>query len=78
MPTATLSAKGQTVIPKPIREHLGLNPGDVLDFVVLENGDILLRPAVSDVKRLRGLLHRPGRPAVTVEQMNQALRRKKG
>ena len=54
MPTSTLTSKGQTVIPKAVRNHLGLQPGDKLDFVVQDNGDVLIRPAVHDVKRLNG------------------------
>jgi len=45
MPPATLSSKGQTVIPKEIRNHLGLQPGDALDIVVQDNGEVLIRPA---------------------------------
>ena len=74
MPTATLTSKGQTVIPKAIREHLGLQPGDALDFVVQDNGEVLLRPATEDIRRLKGLLHRPGRPPVSVAEMNRAIR----
>ncbi len=74
MPTTTLSTKGQTVIPKPIRDHLDLRPGDKLDFVLLDNGDVVIRPAVDDVRKLKGLLRRPGRKPVSVEEMNQAIR----
>ena len=74
MPTATLTSKGQTVIPKAIRDHLGLQRGDALDFVVQDNGDVLIRPATEDIRRLKGLLHRPGRSPVSVGEMNQAIR----
>jgi AbrB family looped-hinge helix DNA binding protein len=40
MPTSTMSSRGQTVIPKAIREHLGLHPGDVIDFVVADDGGV--------------------------------------
>ena len=39
----TLSAKGQVVIPQPIRKTLGLKPGDRLDVESIE-GSIVLRP----------------------------------
>ena len=55
MPTATMSSKGQTVIPKAIRERLGLQPGDAVDFVVQDDGDVVLRPALEDVRRLKVL-----------------------
>ena len=76
MPTSTMSSRGQTVIPKAIREHLGLHPGDVIDFVVGDDGGVLVRPAVEDVRRLKGLLQRPRRGAVPVQAMNQAIRRR--
>ena len=73
MPSATMDSRGQLVIPKDVREHLGLRPGNRLDFIVQDNGDILLRPVVSDVRRLAGILHRPGRKAVSIEKMNRAI-----
>jgi AbrB family looped-hinge helix DNA binding protein len=77
MPTATLTSKGQTVIPKPIRDQLGLRPGDTIDFVVQENGDVLIRPAVQDIRQLKGILHRPGRSPVSVEDMSLAIKSRK-
>ncbi len=77
MPTATLTSKGQTVIPKAIREQLGLKPGDTIDFILQENGDILIRPAAQDVRKLKGMLHRPGQKAVSIEDMNIAIKQRK-
>ena len=70
MPTATITSKGQTVIPKPIRVQLGLKPGDTIDFIIQENGDVLIRPSVQDVRKLKGVLHRPGQKPVSVKEMN--------
>ncbi len=43
MGVTSLSVKGQVVIPKPLREMLGLQPGD--RFIVLREGDaIILKP----------------------------------
>lgn len=78
MPTATLTSKGQTVIPKPIRDQLGLKPGDSIDFIVNDNGDVLIRPAVKDIRALKGLLQRPGQKPVSIEEMNRAIRQRKG
>lgn len=38
-----ISTKGQVVLPSPLREKLGLRPGDSLD-VRLEGDAIVLRP----------------------------------
>jgi antitoxin PrlF len=78
MATATLTTKGQLVIPKPVRDHLHLHPGDTLDFLVQENGDVLIRPAVEDVRRLRGALHKAGRAPVPLAALREAVRRRGG
>ncbi len=78
MATATLTTKGQLVIPKSVRDYLRLHPGDSLDFLVQENGDVLIRPAVEDVRQLRGALHKSGRPPVSLEAMREAIRRRGG
>ena len=44
---STLSVKGQTVIPKEIREALGLKPGTVLAWT-LRDGAVSLRPLPED------------------------------
>jgi antitoxin PrlF len=75
MPSSTLTSKGQTVIPKAIRDRLGLQPGDKIDFVVQDSGDVLIRPAILDVRGLKGLLHRPNLSPVTVQEMNRVIRR---
>jgi AbrB family looped-hinge helix DNA binding protein len=73
---ATVSSRGQTVIPKPVREHLGLHPGDEVEFVMRDDGEVLLKPATEDVRKLKGILHRPGRKPVSLRAMNAAIRRR--
>lgn len=38
-----LSAKSQTVIPKAVRDFLGIKPGDRVEFEIV-NGEVILRP----------------------------------
>lgn len=75
MSTATMTSKGQMTVPKAIRQRLRIGPGDRVDFIVNDDGDIVVRSANSDVRELRGML-RAGRtksaPA-TVEAMNAAI-----
>jgi len=54
MPTVTVSPKFQVVIPKEIREHLALKPGQKLHVMAYE-GRIELVP-VRPAKELRGFL----------------------
>ncbi len=78
MPTATLTSKGQLVIPKPIRDYLHLHPGDRLDFMVQESGDVLMRPAIEDVRKLKGVLHQPGRKPVSLDTLRKVIRQRGG
>lgn len=74
MPATMITAKGQTTIPKEIRDHLNLHPGDRVDFVIKEDGKVFLEPATLDVKELRGILYRPGQQSVTIEEMDRVIR----
>ncbi len=38
MPTTRITTKGQVTVPKSVRTHLGLKPGDVLEFVPDDGG----------------------------------------
>ena len=78
MPTATLTSKGQITLPKRIRELLRLDTGDSVDFIVGADGTIHVRAGRFDVKDLRGLLRKPGRKPVRLEQMDEALRTARG
>jgi AbrB family looped-hinge helix DNA binding protein len=78
MPVATLTSKGQLVIPKAIREYLRLRPGDRLDFIIQDNGEVVIRPAVTDVHELKGILKKPGRKPVSVVAMQKAIRQHVG
>ncbi len=74
MAEATLTSKGQVTIPKSVREHLRIDAGDRVDFVVTEAGDVVLRPARRDIGELRGFLPKP-RKAARIEDMDAAIRR---
>lgn len=77
MPTSTITSKGQTTIPKDIRDRLHLRPGDRLEFVVDDDGRVVVLPATVDAAELAGILKPPSRP-VSVEAMNQAVRKRGG
>lgn len=76
MPSATLTSKGQLTLPKAIRDRLRLGVGDRVDFVVEDDGTVVLRPATADVRELKGFLHRKGIKPLSVEAMNAAIRRR--
>lgn len=73
MSTATLTSKGQITLPKEIREHFHLSEGDRVEFLIAEGGEVLLRPVTSSIRRLFGIVHRPGVPAPAPEEIDQAI-----
>ncbi len=70
---ATVNRKGQTTIPKRIRDLLKLHPGDRIEFVVDATGKVYLYPLNVDVRQLSGLLYRPDRPPVSLEAMDAGI-----
>jgi antitoxin PrlF len=76
MPSATITSKGQLTLPKAIRDLLHLDAGDRVDFVVKDDGTVVLKPATVDVRELRGMLHRKGLKPLTIAEMNAIVRRR--
>ena len=76
MPSSTLTSKGQTTIPKEVRDHLKLQSGDQIDFLIRSDGTVVLRPATLDVRELKGILHRKNRRPVSVNAMTDAIRKR--
>ena len=74
MTVATITSKGQTTIPKAIRDRLRLKTGDQVDFVVEPDGRIVLVPLTVDVAELKGILPRPKKP-VSLADMDRAIRK---
>ena len=73
MTTATMTTKGQITIPLDVRQRLGLDAGDRIEFVELAGGEFVIKPAIDDVRSLKGLLQGPAKP-VSVEDMKAAVR----
>ncbi len=61
MSSSTLTRKGQTTIPKDIRDRLNLKPGDKIKFLVNADGSVRLVAANLTLRDLRGILPRPER-----------------
>jgi len=73
MPTATLTTKGQITIPRDVREHLGVDSGDRVTFLIQDDGTVVVKPVTRHVRELAGLLHRPGQRARTTAEMDTGI-----
>ena len=68
---ATLTSKGQTTIPKEIRDELGIKPGDRMTFTLMPDSTVIMRVKNKTVSELAGALHKKGRKPVPVEQLSR-------
>ena len=67
---SAVTRKGQTTLPKAVREALALQPGDRIRYFI-QDGEVRIRP-VRPISRLFGMLKYDG-PPVTLEEMEQAI-----
>ncbi|MDE2787235.1 MAG: AbrB/MazE/SpoVT family DNA-binding domain-containing protein [Chloroflexota bacterium] len=70
MNESRITAKGQTTLPKAVREALFLHAGDRVRYFV-HDGEVRIRK-VLPISRLYGALPYDG-PPVSVEEMQQAI-----
>jgi hypothetical protein len=76
MTTLTVTAKGQITLKQSILQRLGIRPGQKVSAAFLPNGNLEIAPMVEpgpDIRAARGMLHRPGRKTVTLEDMQDAI-----
>ena len=68
---ATLTSKGQTTIPKEIRDSLSMKAGDRMTFTLMPDGTVVMRVKTRSITELAGVLHKKGRKPVPVEQLSR-------
>lgn len=73
MPSLTVTVKGQVTLKRDLLQHLGIKPGERVDFEKLPGGELRVRAARpagtidSFIGRHAGKLKKP----MTVEEMNE-------
>ena len=65
-----ITSKGQTTLPKAVREALGVKPGDRIRYAILD-GKVMMLPALP-ASRLFGRLQYNG-PPKTLEEIDRAI-----
>lgn len=70
---AKLTSKGQLTVPKAVRNALGVDAGDVVEFVTNSDGQITIQAKSVPLSQLRGALPKPQEP-IGLEQMDAAIR----
>ncbi len=67
----TLTSKGQTTIPKAIRDSLRIKPGDRMTFTLMQDNTVLMRVKNRRIAELAGSLRKKGRKPVPIEQLSR-------
>ncbi len=65
-----ITSKGQTTLPKKVRDALGVKPGDRIRYAILD-GKVMMLPALP-AARLYGRLQYHG-PPKTLEEIDRAI-----
>ena len=71
MVESAVTSKGQTTLPKAVREALGVAPGDRVRYVIFDNNEVRMLP-VRPLSRLFGAFKHRG-PPVTLNDMKRAI-----
>jgi AbrB family looped-hinge helix DNA binding protein len=72
--TGKVTSKGQTTVPKEVRDFLGLEEGTQMEWI-LDDGKVTVKPRKLRAIELAGILGPPPRGVknTTVEEMNEAI-----
>jgi len=77
MAIATLTSKGQVTIPGKLRKKLHLRAGDKIDFLLVGDNEVLLRPVTRKADEVFGCLRdATGVRHETPEGMDAAMARR--
>ena len=69
---SALTIKGQATIPKAIREHLRLEPGDRIKFFKHPDGTVVILPKLPTA-RLKGIASGRRRRPASIAEMDEAV-----
>ena len=70
MSESTITAKGQTTVPRQVREQLGAGPGTRLVWHVMPDGSLIVRAKTLSVLDLAGSLKSPKGKRMSIDDMN--------
>ncbi len=69
---SAITAKGQTTIPKEVRDFLGLKTGSKVKYFITMDGRVAML-AVRPVSDLRGMLKSPRKKPVSLKEMDDGI-----
>ena len=74
MMKSRVTSKGQTTLPKDVRQSLQIETGDILRYVITGKDEVLIRKA-RPATALSGMLKRDAPASVSLDDMEHAIRK---
>ncbi|PIT68465.1 AbrB/MazE/SpoVT family DNA-binding domain-containing protein [Bartonella tribocorum] len=73
MPSLTVTAKGQVTLKRDLLQHLGVKPGERINFEKLPGGELRIKAAqpTSTIDSFIGRFAGKVKKTLTVEEMNE-------
>ena len=68
---STLTSKGQTTIPKEIRDRLAMKAGDRMTFTLMPDATVVMRLKSKSITELACALYKKSRNPLTTEQLSR-------
>lgn len=72
MHESTVTVKGQTTLPRDVRQALDLHPGDRVRYLILDGGEVRIVRS-QPVMRLAGLFKGQSDRRLSLEEMDEAI-----
>ncbi|MGL2349622.1 AbrB/MazE/SpoVT family DNA-binding domain-containing protein [Helicobacter pylori] len=73
MPSLTVTAKGQITLKRDLLQHLGIKPGERIDFDKLPGGELRIKASqpTSTIESFIGRFAEKLKKPLTIEEMNE-------
>ena len=72
MALSTLTSKGQITIPKVIRDYLNVDSGDKIEFIIDEEGHVVMTAKTFSLNDIVGMVER--RKGVSIDDMKEVIK----
>jgi len=74
MSLSTLTSKGQITIPKALRKSMSIDASDIIEFIINDQNEIVIKPNTKKATEFFGLLSKYKKnKTISIEEMDQAI-----
>jgi len=71
--TAVVSSRGQVVLPKPLREAIGVHAGNEIVFSLYDNGEISMKVQERNIEMFFGRAKCQEKKSLSIDEIDEAI-----